>query len=159
MNNKTIFEEWWGQFLSPWTHLSFTFYFFGFVVAIGGVGIYPSLFRLLSEKGDFWGVSENVITYSIALIMPACVQVLLSVFRTDNKVSLVLCSLLLFCVLPLVITWLSYTFDLPILCFVLLLLSWFVWVVANHDNADLFDETFNEKVRKESKKNHGKKWD
>ena len=158
MDNKTIIREWWGQFLSPWTHLSFTLYFLGFVVLIGGAGIYPSLYRLFSCKGLFWEVAENIMTYSVALIMPACVQVFLSVFRTDKKVSLVLCCLLFFCVLPLVITFLSYTFNCPYLCFTLLLLSWFVWVVANHNNADLFDETFNEKIRKESKKNHGKNW-
>ena len=159
MNHKTIFGEFIGQFLSPWRYLSFNIYFWGFIVVIGGVGVYPSLYRYISEKVEFVDVSESIITYSIALIMPACVQIFLSVFRTEKKVSHVLCSLLLFCLLPLAITVISYIFNFPLLCFALLLLSWFVWVVANHDNTDLFDETFNEKIRRESKIKHGKEWD
>lgn len=158
MKNKSIINEWWEQFLSPWKHSSFKWYFWGFVVAIGCIGIYPSLYRFILGETTFQEVAENIITYSLALIMPACVPILLSYYKIKQKVSLIVCSLICFVFLPIALVFLTYFFQIPLLVFPLLALAWFSWIVANHDNVDLIDETYNDKIKKETQKNHGANW-
>lgn len=158
MNENSIIKDWWKQFLSPWKYSSFKWYFWGFVVAIGCIGVYPSLYRFCIGTVEMQDVAESIITYSLALIMPACVPILLSYYKTEKKVSLIVCSLICFVFIPIALVFLTYFFQLPLLVLPLLALAWFSWIVANHDNVDLIDETYNEKIKKEVKNNHGVNW-
>lgn len=158
MENQSIFHEWWEQFKSPWRSSSFQWYFWGVVVAIGCVGIYPSIYRLCVDTATFFDVAESIITYSIALIMPSCIPILLSIYKTDKKVSLVVCSILCYVIMPIALAIITYLSDCLIFVLPLLFISWFTWIVANHDNVDLRDETYNDKIKKESRKRHGKNW-
>lgn len=159
MEHRSIFSEWLEQFLSPWKHLSFVGFFFGFVILIGCVGIYPPIYRsFMEENYSSWSIIENVLTYSIALIMPACVTLILNSFsRTEQKVSLIVYTILLFIVLPLalcLVSYLSHNAIPAIICFVLSLI---VWILANHDNSGLLDASY-EKNIKENVENNSKNW-
>ena len=160
MEHRNIFSEWFDQFLSPWKHLSFVGFFIGFVIIIGCVGIYSPIYHtIVDENYSSWNIVENILTYSIALIMPACVTLILNSFsRTDQKVSLIVYTILLFVLLPLVLCFVSYLSHnaIPaIICFVLSLIA---WVLANHDNSGLLDASY-EKNIKTNVENNSKGWE
>ena len=39
-----------------------------------------------------------------------------------------------------------------------MLLSWITWVIANYENTDLNDDSFEEKIKQEIAKNHAQGW-
>lgn len=155
--------EWWEQFLSPWKKSGFALYFVIFVIVLGCVGIYLSIYRTIVEDSySSWNIFENILTYSIALTMPASVNLILnSFYRTDKKVSLTICTIALFVILPLVLSVFSFLLQnvmgviLSIICF---LISLIVWVLANYDNSNLSDASY-EKNIKSNVENNSKGWE
>ena len=94
--SDNIFKEWYEQFKKPWSSLSFWGYFIGFIVLVGSMGIFFSIYHFFQGTNESWSIVENMITYSIALTMPACVLVFESFPKSSKKVSLIVFTLLLF---------------------------------------------------------------
>ena len=105
------------------------------------------------KKGPF-SIEEfaiNIITYSCALIVPAAVNIFVTIKNYKNIVSLVIITLVLvasviFCVAYSVFNDALWT---SIICCVLSLI---LWVIANSDNEQLRDDSFRQDIKDKSEK-------
>lgn len=141
-NSRNIFIEWFNNLREPWKDYVFTGYFVGFVVLVGLVGVYPSIIEYINNDSDsnhsFWPVIQNILTYSIALAIPAAVSILCSKNKT-NKQARIIFTVLLFILLPIALCILEYIYKKYICAFICLFLSWIVWVIGNHGNPQYHD--------------------
>ena len=157
MQNDSFFQEMWKRFRAPWGITSFTLYFIFVIVIFGGVGIWLSLYQ---ENGiQMRLVADNMMTYSIALSIPACITIILQYFpKAKNKVSLIvsILSLLLIdvAVIGFFLFFNSWKFIIAVISIVL---AWFFWIIANSDNKYLDDKSYNQTIEEDLLK-HGKGW-
>ena len=164
-----IFQEYWLRFRKPWC-VAFSIYLILVVVILGGLGVLFSIFSSSLEINNTTEdisikehlISSNLSTYSIALLIPAVISILLSFFELINKVSSTLVSifivLLSIGLLVLSVNRETYSIYVAIFSF---LLALFFWVIANHDNEYLSDESFEMMVKRKMQQNHNKEgeWD
>ena len=148
-----IFTELLNRFVKPWRKWSFVLYFVLIILLFGGMGVIVSIVDGIKSK-TIEGIVSNIMTYSLALLVPACITIILQLFiSAKNKVSLVIISFVGVSIISLV-AW-THNIYVAVGCIVL---AWFFWVVANSDNVFLDDKAFEEKIKKEMGQ-HGKDWD
>lgn len=158
MNDISFFKELWERLKYPWKITSFVLYFIFVIIVFGGVGIWLSFFQKSSIL--LYHVADNMMTYSIALSIPACITIILQYFpKAENQVSLIISiiSLLLIEVGVIVLfatinsDWKFYIAALGIV------LSWIFWTIANSDNKYLDDKSYRQTIKDDLEK-HGKDW-
>jgi hypothetical protein len=143
----------------PFNHLYFVYVLF-FLIIIGGLGIWTSWYQEYnSHKFNYINVSLNICTYYIALLSTSYIDVNTN-HTIENRLSLKIYS---FIVLGLLIFlfWLSFRFNSPLSVLfstIGMIISLLIWHIANSDNEKFSDETYNKRMREESKLKHGKKW-
>ena len=155
-NDVGIWTELLNRFRKPWCS-SFTSHFVIMVVLVGGMGIILSIFNFFLRGTSWWSIVENIVSYSLALAIPSSIPILQSTHKTNKKVSLIEITIGFCIIVPIAISIISYLFQLwapPIIC---MLLSWCIWVIANCDNRDLNDQSFDEKIKNGIDK-HGTGW-
>lgn len=164
MSNRTLeidfFAECWERFKKPWCN-SFTAYFVFIIVFFSAGGIIFSLFSSLEAEEKISSIASNMSTYFIAIIIPAVINIFLSFFKLRNKVSFIIYMIVIL-VLSGILLWLSNTLNMNFVlipAIVGILLSWFFWVIANSDNDNLSDYSFDKKIKDEVERNHGGSWD
>lgn len=163
-----IFQEYWERFKKPWC-IAFSLYLVFVIIILGGLGVLFSIFSSLEMNDTMENVnmkqhmvSSNLSTYSIALLIPAVISILLSFYELKNKVSSIILSviivLLSVALLVLSINKEAYSIYAAIFSF---LLALFFWVIANHDNDYLNDAAFEKVIKNDMKQNHNKdgEWD
>lgn len=153
-DNNKIFKELIDRFKAPWHKMSFVLYFIIVIVVLSGLGyLLPIIFKDGNVMQD---ITENLMTYSISLLVPAFISVLLKYFpRSKNKVSLIIITVFLLVVEGFII---SYSYNGYIVFSVLsVLIAWFFWVIANSDNVFLDDEAYDENIYKKVNE-HGENW-
>ena len=152
--NIKIFQELIDRFKAPWHKTSFVLYFIIVIVVLSGLGyLLPIIFKKPNLLQD---VTENLMTYSISLLVPAFISVLLKYFpQSKNKVSLIIITVFLLVLEGFII---SYTYDGYIVFSIFsVLIAWFFWVIANSDNVFLDDEAYDAKINKKVNE-HGENW-
>lgn len=163
-----IFQEYWEQFKKPWC-IAFSLYLVFVIVILGGLGVIFSIFSPLEINDPvecsnmrLHMISSNLSTYSIALLIPAVISVLLSFYKLKNKVSSILLSVISILLSGALVFFSTnkerYSIYVAIFSF---LLALFFWVIANHDNDYLNDAAFEKVIKNDMKQNHNKdgKWD
>ena len=131
-DNDKIFKELIDRFKSPWNKTSFVLYFVIVIVVLSGLG---------------YLLPENLMTYSISLLVPAFISVLLKYYpKSKNKVSLIIITVFLLVVEGFIISY-SYHGWL-VFSIVSTVIAWFFWVVANADNVFLDDEAYDENINR-----------
>jgi hypothetical protein len=143
-----IFNELLIRLRKPWKKTSFTLYFILVVVLFGGIGVIMSLF--FDNDPNKSGFISNLMTYSIALSVPACIAILLQYFpKAENKVSLVLLSVSLL-LIQVIVIFIFYFLDKGqfLVASLSTVLSWVFWVIANADNVFLDDEAYDENINR-----------
>ena len=156
-NKETVFDELLFRFRKPWC-MSFTLHFILMIIIVGGLGIIFSLFNWFFQKDtSTWHIMENIISYSLALVIPSTILIFQSTNDTNKKVSWIEITVFFFILLPIILSIVSYLFECHILPFICMVISWIAWVVANYENANLNDSSY-EEVIKEGKNQHGKDW-
>jgi len=156
--NDNIFKELYDRLIKPWKKIGFTLYFLLVVVIFGGIGVIMSFFFAGNTNDS--GFVSNLMTYSIALSIPACITILLQYFpRATNKVSLVLLSISLL-IIQVIVIFIFYFIDYGQLLVAILstILSWIFWVIANSDNAYLDDKTYSQTIKDDVERSHGQGW-
>ena len=154
---NSIFGELWSRFKRPWC-TSFTIHFVIYIIFIGGLGVFASFFQYINGKGEVWSITENAITYSLALAIPSIVPILLSFNDTKNKSSLAQISPFFCIVLPILLTFISYYYRICWPAFICVVVSWVVWVISQYDNRSLNDKTYGEDIETNARTKHGQKW-
>lgn len=138
-----IFGELIERFKSPWKTKSFVLYFVFVIIILSGLGyLLPLVFHTKEILQD---ITENLMTYSISLLVPAFISVLLKYYpKSKNKVSLIIITVFLLVVEGFIISY-SYRGFL-IFSIISTLIAWFFWVIANADNVFLNDEAYDENI-------------
>lgn len=164
MDTKSLeinfFAECWERFKKPWCN-SFSAYFIFIIVLFSAGGIFFSMFSNIDAEKRIFSVASNMSTYFIALIIPAVIDIFLSFGQLKNKVSFIIYMIVIL-VISGILLWLSNSIannSVLIPAFIGILLSWFFWVIANSDNDNLNDYSYDKKIKDEVAKNHGGKWD
>jgi hypothetical protein len=154
-----FFQECWERFKRPWCN-SFSAYFIFIIVLISAGGVIFSIFSSNNEDRIF-SVASNMSTYFMALIIPAVIDIFLSFGKLRNKVSFSIFTVVIL-VFSIFLLWLSNSLEKNYVLFPAILgvlFSWFFWVIANSDNENLNDYSYDKKIKEEVAKNHGGNWD
>lgn len=150
---KTIFHELIYKFKKPWTELSFVLYFTIVIVLFGGLGVILFFFQEPIDKSNtYLCTSQNLLTYSIALLVPAFVSMLAQGLpRSKKKLSLIIISVAVLVLEGFMVCWCYFSGAL-LASIISTLLAWFFWIVVNCDNIYLKDETYDNSIRKGASK-------
>lgn len=150
---KTIFHELIYKFKKPWKELSFVLYFIIVIVLFGGLGVVLFFFQeSIDQSNAYLCTSQNLLTYSIALLVPACVSMLAQDLpRSKKKLSLIIISVAVLVIEGFMVWWCYFSGAL-LASIISTLLAWFFWVIVNCDNIYLKDETYDNDVRKGASK-------
>lgn len=149
---KSIFHELAHKFKRPWTELSFVLYFLLVIVLFGGLGVILFFFQPQSENNVYLNTSQNLLTYSIALLVPAFVTMLAQYLPSSRKkLSLIIIIVSVLVIEGFMVCWCYFS---GALCAAIIstLLAWFFWVVVNCDNIYLKDETYDNNIREGASK-------
>lgn len=146
--DENIFKELCHRLKKPWCY-SFTLYFIFVVVVLGGTGIWLPFFK--AEPFSMEEFAINIITYSCALIVPAAVNIFVTIKDYRNIVSLVIITLVLVASVIFCVGFSVFKDALwsSIICCILSLI---LWVIANSDNEQLRDDSFRQSVKDKSEK-------
>ena len=146
--DENIYSELYHRFKKPWCN-SFVLYFLFVVIVLGGTGIWLPLFK--TEPFSIEEFAINIIAYSCALIVPAAVNIFITLKDYKNIVSLIIITLVLFALIIFCVGYSVFkdTLWTSIICCVLSLI---LWVIANSDNEQLRDDSFRQSVKDKSEK-------
>lgn len=148
--SKTVFHELIYKFKKPWNELSFALYFIFAIVTFGGVGVILLFFR--KTDNILLDISQNLLTYSIALLVPALISILTQQYSSFKKKLSLVIIIVTILLIEGIIVYCCYFLEALWASIISTLLAWFFWVVANSDNIYLKDETFDNDIRKKASK-------
>lgn len=145
--------------IKPFNDLYFT-YLIVFVLLIGGVGIWITLFQeLQNAEFNYLAFVLNIGTYYLVLITTSYIDITTN-DKIVNKKSLHIYSFILLLVI-IGIFYLSFclskNYSIAI-AVIGLIISLFVWHLANCDNEKFMDESYMAKVNSEAYRTHGSQW-
>lgn len=155
-SKKSIFKEFWQLFLKPWNSGSFVAYFIIVIVFISGCGVILSLVQ--SKFTVDRSVVSNLFTYSIALLVPIIIRIMQMIVRFDKKVSMILAIVVVAILEILLLIWIGLNNTAILPAIISTLIAWFFWVVVNSSNPYLFDDAFDEILKKDIENKHGQNW-
>ena len=139
-------------------------YFIVAIIIVGSIGIWlPFILAIpLDEEISMKSIPINLTTFYISIYFAGCVGYILNqigesdLFKSKHKVMNMIFLILLSFALILTTLWLSVV-NYVVLPIVLALIGTIIalrlWWLNNNENP-----TFNEKVRSEGRKTHGKTW-
>lgn len=143
----------------PFNDLYFV-YLLVFVLLIGGIGIWISIYQEANNKVfNYDNVILNIGTYYLALITTSYIDITTNE-KIQNKKSLVVYSLILLMLIGGIFS--ISLFVIPVISIILSILgvviSLFIWHLANCENEKFNDESYNQRIRKEARNTHGNSW-
>jgi prepilin signal peptidase PulO-like enzyme (type II secretory pathway) len=145
--------------IKPFNDLYFT-YLIVFVLIIGGVGIWITLIQELNnEKFNYLQFVLNIGTYYLVLITTSYIDITTNE-KIVNKKSLHIYSFILLLIIIGIFSisfFLSQSYSI-IIAFFGLIISLFVWHLANCDNEKFMDESYMAKIKSEASNTHGSNW-
>ncbi len=153
---ENLLRELFNRLTKPWTKSGFGIYFAVVIILFGGIGIWLSIYR----GGDnVWSnVSDNMFTYSIALFVPAFISIVLPpMINFKHKLSWVVMIFLMLFVEIILVIWSERMKDCIIPAVISTLFSWMFWVIANSENASLWDKSY-DNIIKDGEAKHGHGW-
>jgi predicted neutral ceramidase superfamily lipid hydrolase len=138
------------RLLQPWKTLYFL-YFIGFVIGIGSMGIWYSLY----SEGWSTGVITNISTYFIAILSTSVVSIINSKTLKNQKTFNVLSVLVL--IIGFILFIVANDKNSYLIGIIGYILSLMFWIIATSDDPTL-KETSIKAAIDEGQKKHGKDW-
>lgn len=137
--------------------MSFVLYFIIVIVVFGGLGVILFFFQEpIDQSNTNLCTSQNLLTYSIALLVPAFVSMLAEYLpKSKKKFSLIIISVAVLVIEGFMVCWCYFSGAL-LASIISTLLAWFFWIVVNCDNIYLKDETYDNSVREGASKHLAK---
>lgn len=140
----------------PFKHPEYVFYFILVIAGVGAIGIYSSIINqdLPESRKEF--IISNIASYFLAVIATGCVE-LIFIQKNNLKRAVLLLSIgaiFLNTFLFFLCMQLSSYFIASIGLFVALT----VWWIANAENTNIIETSFNSDIRQEANEKHGKNW-
>lgn len=154
---SSIMKDLYLKCLDPCKEPSFVLYFIFMVIIFGGIGVILSLWQWVNGEPMKY-VSQNMMTYAIALSVPAALTIFLHIIpHSDYKVShtILTVSILIIQIVAVCFSFWDGHLWIAIICTII---SWLYWILANSNNASLGDTSYNTQIKKDLK-NHGANWD
>lgn len=149
-NKKSFFTEFFERLISPWTTL-YVLYFVGFIVGIGGMGIWYCFYI----DSPISGVITNFTTYFIAILSTSVVSIINSKSFSNQKTFNVLAILIL------IVGFILFFVANDKVSLKIGLFGYFIsllfWIIASADDPSL-KECNIKTVIDEGQRKHGKKW-
>jgi predicted neutral ceramidase superfamily lipid hydrolase len=145
-----------GRVRNPFKHPEFVFYFILVIVGVGAIGIYSSIFsqNLPECRKDF--IISNMASYFLAVIATGSVE-LIFIQKTNLKRAIFLLSIgAIF--LNTFLFFLCVQSSSYYIASIGLFVSLTVWWLANAENTNIIEASFNSDIREEAKEIHGKNW-
>lgn len=140
----------------PFKHPEFVFYYILVIVGVGAIGIYSAIFSqdIPKNRNDF--IISNIASYFLAVIATGCVE-LIFIQRNNLKRAILLLSIgAIF--LNTFLFFLCIQFSSYLIASIGLFVSLTVWWIANAENTNIIESTYNSDIRQEAKAIHGKNW-
>ena len=147
---KTVFHELIYKFKKPWNEVSFVLYFIFVIGIFGGLGVILLFFQ--ETDNILLDISRNLLTYSIALLVPALISMLAQQLPSSKKKLSLIIIIVTILVLEGIMVYWCYFSDALLASIISTLLAWFFWVVVNSDNIYLKDKTYDSDIRKKASK-------
>lgn len=156
---ENIFHEYKQRLKAPWC-VAFFLYLVFIIIGFGGSGVLYSIFCDVETPTKLGYIASNLSTYSIALLVPAVITIMLSFEKTKYKVSSAI-ILVVVLILNGFLLHFSNTHQLYSIwtAIVTVLFAWLFWIIANHDNEYLNDASFEKLIKRDIEKNHNKDGD
>lgn len=155
--DENLLRELLHRLTKPWSKSGFGLYFAVVIVLFGGVGIWLSIFR--GGENVMSNVSDNMFTYSIALLVPAFISIVLPPMLTfKHKLSWVVMIFLMLFIEIVLVVWSERMKDCILPAIISTLFSWVFWVIANCENPSLWDKSY-DKTIKDGEAKHGQRWE
>ncbi len=154
--DENILQELLSRLTKPWRKSGFGLYFVVVVILFGGIGIWLSIYR--GGENVLSSVSDNMFTYSIALLVPAFISIVLPpMLNLKHKLSWVVMIFLMLFIEIILVVWSERMKDCIIPAIISTLFSWLFWVIANCENPSLWDKSY-DKTIKDGEAKHGQGW-
>jgi phosphatidylserine synthase len=150
INNTSFIEEFFKRIVSPWSML-FSLYFIGFVIGIGGMGIWYCLYIDVSTPG----VITNFTTYFIAILSTSVVSIINSKSFSNQKTFNVFAVLTL--IIGFILFFVANDKESLKIGFIGYAISLLFWIIAFADDPN-FKECNIKSAIDEGQKQHGKDW-
>lgn len=164
---KDIFKEIGDALTKPWRDFSFVLYFLFMIVGFGGIGIHLSIYQYknfsvdASNIQDLYknAIAQNMMTYSVAILIPAALSILLHVIIPSSSKHIISHSIITLSLSILNIILICFTFfdGNMLIAIISTILSWAFWVIANSKNKSLKDDEYSLEIKNSADK-HGEKW-
>jgi hypothetical protein len=140
------------RFRKPFKHPEFIFYFILIIVGFGSIGIFTSIFSEFTTNVKERNIINSMSSYFLAIVSTGAVELL---FIKDkiikNAVLLMSLAFLALCILFLLITFNIDITSAFLISGLGIILAWFVWWIANAENANLCDDSLFTKMSTKSK--------
>lgn len=153
-------------FTEPWSDFSFVLYFLTMIVGFGGIGIYLSIYQYVNISVDASNIqdlykdaiAQNMMTYSVAILIPAALSIFLHVIipRSKHIISHSIITLSL-SILNIILICFTFFDGNMLVAIPSTILSWAFWVIANSKNKSLKDNEYYSEIKNSADK-HGEKW-
>jgi hypothetical protein len=152
---SNIFQEYKQRLLAPWC-VAFVLYLLFIIVVFGGSGVLYAMWSHVEKPTNIGYIASNLSTYSIALLVPAVITIMLSFHKTKNKVSSAIILVVILILNGFLLHFSNAHQQYSIwTAIITVLFAWFFWIIANYDNEYLNDASF-EKIIKKGVDNHNK---
>lgn len=137
-----VFQDIWSRFCRPMRKLAFYLYFFPFIVILSGGGVILAYFK----EAGIDGLPLNLSTYAIALLIPSAMTIILELFKSKTNVpsTISICVIIILSSVGFLVA--SYH-DTLWAAIANVLISWFLWIVANCDNEYMDDIAFSKNIK------------
>lgn len=140
----------------PFKHPEFVLYFVIIIGGFGAIGIYSAIFckNLPTNRNDF--VIANIASYFLAVIATGSVE-LIFLQKSNIKRAIFLLSIGAISINTLLF-FLSTQLTSFLAASIGLFIALTVWWIANAENTNIIEPTFNAAIRQEANEKHGKDW-
>ncbi len=136
----------------PWC-TSFVLYLIFFIVFVNGASVLCAFIDNNAFSKD--DVSKSLAFYSISILVPSILTLILELHDIINKVSFsIICVMVL--VAQIIIIPKAYSGSL-LLAIIGTIISLVYWILANRDNVYYNDKSFNDSIKKKEEQ-HGRGW-
>jgi len=156
-----IFQEYKQRLLAPWC-IAFGLYLIFVIIGFGGSGVIYAICSSVESPNKIGYVASNLSTYSIALLVPAVITIMLSFNKTKNKVSSAIILVVILILNGFLLHFSNAHQQYSIWTAIIsVLFAWTFWIIANHDNEYLNDASFEKIIKRDIEQNHNKDggWD
>ena len=141
---------------NPIKHPEYFIYFILVIVGVGAIGVYSAIIKgsIPDNKMDF--IIANMASYFLAIVATGSVELVLS---NEKYIGRAIRLLAMFAVLiNIALYFTSVAFSSVYISLTGVIIALLVWWIANAENTNIIEKSFDSQIRNEAYETHGKNW-